>query len=275
MQQYIRTRCDELDRKYGQQELTLQNLKNKDFIRLQDKKRHLLQSNETNQKTCMVVAKIAAVIAGAMCSSSAGFFASLLTITGFWIIAQVSVNKVFLNKKGIIELDIQRELDSREKQVLQEIQQLNVQKGKERKQIEADINQRMNQYLTSFKQNRACKYLVEWIINALSSAIKNADRSTWLPQVRASLRFCVEYGYVEVPGFGKYDMAGQYIHIDSNPMAIGALAYMLEKETLVEAKKRFSIDPNGGRAIFTSTRDDACVEIMYSAPNGNAQTALR
>ena len=57
-------------------------------------------------------------------------------------------------------------------------------------------------------------------------------------------------------------------------MAVGTLAYVLENKSLAEARKRFQLDPNGGRPVIVSTRNDVHVELQYSAPNGKG-IALR
>ena len=128
----------------------------------------------------------------------------------------------------------------------------------------------MNQYRLIYEKGNSSVYIVEWILNALSIEIKKADRSRWLPQVKTYLRFNVSSNNIEIPGFGNYNMSNQGISIDNNPMSIGALAYVLENKTIAEARMRFMIDPNGGRAVFTSSRYDTSVEIHYSAPNGKA-----
>lgn len=274
MQQYVRTRTNEIDTKYGQQEYVLRDNKDRDVRILNDEKNKQIKANESKRKVILVIAEIIACLLGiiltSVIQSNGGQLWGLLVWIGLCVVARYAVNGMFSSFQKQIETDTQRDINSREQQLSNEIQQLNNKKSADKKLLQNEINNKMNQYRINFEQSKACTYLIEWILNVLSIEINKADRSKWLPQVKASLRFNVDYGFIEVPGFGKYDMAGQGMQIDSNPMAIGALAYVLEKKTLAEAQKRFQVDPNGGRPVFTSSRNDTHVEIKYSAPNGGA-----
>ena len=272
MQQYIQSRCDEINRKYYQRECTLQKEKEDDCYRITSDYVKNKNSYATKKKVSIWVAEVAVLLIGiiglGLLKSGTGFIFQIALCIGVYYL----IKYVFKETERRIESDYTAQLDIREKRLQNDIQQINVYKGQEKKRVETEINQKMNQYRRTFEQSKTCIYLVEWIVNVLSIEITKADRSRWLPQVKASMRFRVSYGNIEVVGFGKYDMINQGIHVDNNPMAIGALAYVLENKTLAEARKRFQIDSNGGRAVFTSRRDDSLVEIMYSAPNGGAQT---
>lgn len=277
MQQYIRSRCNEIDMNYGQKEYAARGNKDGDVRKILDDKARQINANKTKRKVMLIIAEIIAVLVGVICTSaiqaSSGGLGGLLVLIGLCTVAYNVVNIMFRNLDKQIEQEVQSRINSRENSLQSEIQKINNEKSAAKKLLEAEINNQMNQYRKTFEQSKVCMYLVEWLINVLSIEINKADRSKWLPQVKATLRFNVEYGFIEVPGFGKYDMANQGIQIDNNPMALGALAYVLEKKSIAEAQKRFQVDPNGGRPIFTSSRADTHVQIMYSAPNGGANTA--
>lgn len=272
MQQYIRTKCNEIDSRYNQQEYALRSEKDKDCQGYLGNKAQLIRANDKRRKILLIIAEIAAVIAGSLCFELMQNGVAFFVLVGLCIAAYCVVNKTFREQEKQIELSIQKQIDSREQQLSRDIQQLEAKKTQDKKKLQADINNTMNQYRRTFEQSKASVFLVEWITNALSNEIAKADRSKWFAQVKATLRFVVDCDFIEIPGFGKYDMKSQGIYIDNNPMAIGALAYVLEKMTIAEAQRKFPIDPNGGRAVFTSTRNDTHVEIQYSAPNGGAQT---
>lgn len=268
MQQYIQNKCNEIDTRYFQKERALRDSKESDCYAITNAEAKQQVANVKRQKIALVVAEIITLVICVSVFTNGDYF---VIIAGICILVFFLVKAMFKAIGKQLEADTRDRLNARESQLANEIQQLNAQKSMERKQFETETNNMMNQYRKTYTQSQTCIYLVEWLLSVMANEINKADRSQWLPQVKATLRFVVSYNNIEVPGFGKYDMAGQGIHIDNNPMAIGALAYVLEKSTLAEAQKRFTVDPNGGSTVFTSTRNDAHVEIIYSAPNGGAQ----
>ena len=195
-------------------------------------------------------------------------FKILVVVVGICVLEYFLLNGFFRSIIKQAERSTQIEIDSLEQAHGDAIQQLTVKKNSEKKLLETEINKMMNQYRIIFEQSATCTYIVGWILNVLSNEINKADRSQWLPQIKVNVRFVVNYNFIEIPGFGKYDMASQGIQIDNNPMAVGALAYVLENKSLAEARKRFQLDPNGGRPVIVSIRNDVHVELQYSAPNG-------
>ncbi len=275
MQQYIQNKCMEVDKKYNQQENFLRRTKDMDCDLINKNKLQMDKSNIIKRKVIMIIGEIIAVLSGVLVGQvlyNVGL--SIVLVIVFCAVAYIVVSIVYkrINKK--VATDAQNSISAREQQLLNDIQSLKAKKSIELKEFEAETNRIMNQYRVSFEQRKSVFYLTEWLLNVLSIEINKADRSKWLPQVKTSLRFRVDYNNIEIPGFGKYDMTSQGIQIDNDPMAIGALAYVLETKVLAEAQKRFSLDPSGGRAVFTSTRNDAHVEIMYNAPNGGAKAEL-
>ena len=281
MQEYIRKRCNEIDAKYNQQECDSRNQKNTEILRITEKKNKQIKANQKVRSIVLVVAEIITFFVtgealNKMSTSNDGSdtFKILIFVVGICVVEYHLLNALFRSVNKQVDRNTQVQIDSLEQEHGNTIQQLTVKKNSEKKLFEAEINSKMNQYRKIYEQSATCTYIVGWILNVLSNEINKADRSQWLPQVKVNLRFVVNYNFIEIPGFGKYDMASQGIQIDNNPMAVGALAYVLENKSLAEARKRFQLDPNGGRPVIVSTRNDVHVELQYSAPNGKG-IALR
>ena len=275
MQEYIRRRCNEIDSRYSQQEYDLRTQKNAEILNLTEKKNKQIKANQKARSFILVIAEIITFFASGealnkMSTSNDGSdtFKILVVVVGICVLEYFLLNGFFRSIIKQAERSTQIEIDSLEQAHGDAIQQLTVKKNSEKKLLETEINKMMNQYRIIFEQSATCTYIVGWILNVLSNEINKADRSQWLPQIKVNVRFVVNYNFIEIPGFGKYDMASQGIQIDNNPMAVGALAYVLENKSLAEARKRFQLDPNGGRPVIVSIRNDVHVELQYSAPNG-------
>lgn len=280
MQEYIRKRCNEIDARYNQQEYDSRTQKNTEILNITEKKNKQIKANQKTRSIVLVVAEIITFLVcgealNKMSTSNNGddFFKILIIVIGICVAEYFLLNAFFRNINKQAERNAQVKIDSLEQEHGNTVQQLTVKKSSEKKLFEAEINNQMNQYRKVYEQSAACTYIVGWILNVLSNEITKADRSQWLPQVKANVRFIVNYNFIEIPGFGKYDMASQGIQIDNNPMAVGALAYVLENRSLAEARKRFQLDPNGGRPVIVSTRNDVHVELQYSAPNGRGMAS--
>jgi len=200
--------------------------------------------------------------------------------TGVLIALVLSVAGVFAAKgyyKQVVgekSQRMQQAIQAREARCSSDIATNDTLKDSERKKLAADINRKMNQYSQDYSQKAYIQYLVEWLLNSFQIQIDKADRSAWLPQVKASINFSVTCEKIQVPGFGDYDMLSQGIHIDNNPIAVSALAYILEQTLVSQAQTRFKYDQNGGMAVITSKWDkNTSVDVFYSAPNGKVKVS--
>lgn len=275
MQEFIRKRCNEIDAKYNQQENNLRAQNNTEILKISEKKNQQIKTNQKISTFILVPAEIITFFVSGealnkMSTSNDGSdtFKILVVVVGICVLEYFLLKGLFRSANKQVETNAQMKIDTLTQEYGNTVQQITAKKSSEKKLFEAEVNSKMNQYRKAYEQSATCTYIVGWILNVLANEINKADRSQWLPQVKVNVRFIVNYNHIEIPGFGKYDMASQGIQIDNNPMAVGALAYVLESKSLAEARKRFQLDPNGGRPVIVSTRNDVHVELQYSAPNG-------
>ncbi len=272
LKEYVDRKLNEIDCKFRNQESTLRNEKNNKCDAITRELSQARQKNEQGRKTVLTVGEIVSFIVSICISNAIGSGWFIITVI-LCSVTYAVVSSSFSSSLNNAESTAKAKMESLERQLQQDLAQLNARKNNERIALQNDINSRMNQYCVMYQNSMTTRYIINWIIHVFSVVIANADRSAWLPQVRASLKLTVSNTTIQGPNNEEYDLAEQGIHIDDNPMAVGALAYVLEQLTLAEAKRRFLVDPNGGKPAFSSARNDTDIEIKYSAPNGKAKAA--
>ena len=275
LEEYVRKRCNEIDARYNLEEADIRTQTNKKSFTEKEKMEKRLKPIEVIEAFTIIIAEVVTFFStgealNKMSNRNDGgdTYKILLLVIGICVLEYFVIRFFFRSISKQVKNNVQVKMNSMMQESGDMIQQLTMKKNAEKKALEAEINAEMNQYVRKYEQSAACVFIGNWILNVFSNAVAKADRSSWLPQVKVSVRFVVHYNYIEVPGYGRYDMAAQGIQIDNNPMSVGALAYVLENKALAEARMRFQHDPNGGKPVVSSTRNDTHVELLYSAPNG-------
>lgn len=270
MQKFFQLEESKIISKYAMEESSLRYTKERDCDNI--RKRMAPGRKEQDRFEKVEIGIVVASIIFALIVAP-DFFSGILIIIVLSVLGVFAAKNAYKNWHKDKLRQMEEKVSQRESQFTRDLQQINDKKDKERKQLGNEINLKMNKFARQYAQSTTTKFLVEWMLNALKIQIDKADRSPWLPQVKASMNFNVSFTKLEIPGFGNYDMAGMGIHIDDDPVAVSALTYVLEQALVKEAQVRYSRDINGGISVITSCWDkNTSVDILYSAPNGGVKT---
>lgn len=270
MQKYFKEEESRIFSKYALEEGRLHGLKVDDCDKIRAQMTPGRREADLRDKfgIGVVICSIIAAIATASDFGTGLVFACIFSAIGV-----LAVNAYYKNRVKEKRDNMEAALKERENKYAQELAYNDSLKEQERRDLATRINKKMNAYAQTYTKSTYINFIVEWLLNAFSIQIEKADRSAWLPQVKAGIHYSVTNEKVQVPGYGDYDMAGQGIVIDNDPIAISALAYVIEKTLVSQAQVRFKRDKNGGTSVITSSWDkNTSVDVNYSAPNGNVKT---